>query len=82
MFWNSAIIFWQQPKSYGLNLANLTFFSLKYGDFVPFLLKKSLGKTGGLHSAQRSWVPTSAQTLSFTLNSKFALLALQVNPGK
>jgi hypothetical protein len=50
MFWNFAIIFWQQPKSHGLNLANLTFFSLKYGDFVPFLLKKSLGKTGGLHS--------------------------------
>jgi len=34
-------MFWQHPKSYGLNVANLTFFSLKYGAFVPFLLKKS-----------------------------------------
>jgi hypothetical protein len=52
IFWNSAIIFWQQPKSYGLNLANLIFFSLKYGDFVPFLSKKSLGKTEGPSSNQ------------------------------
>jgi len=28
-------------------VANLTFFSLKYGDFMPFLLKKSLRKTEG-----------------------------------
>jgi hypothetical protein len=41
IFWNPAIIFWRHPKSYGLNVANLTFFSFKYGDFVPFLLKKS-----------------------------------------
>jgi hypothetical protein len=52
IFWSSAIIFWQQLKSYGLNLANLTFFSLKYGDFVPFLLTKFLGKTGGPASNQ------------------------------